>query len=99
MSELVKALLTFARTGHAEIGDGLIQLAQMLTSAGRPYEITYVDLSTASRAVGSAVGRNRISWLIPCHRVIHRQGRFGHYRWGAIRKRAMLGWEAARRGQ
>lgn len=44
----------------------------------------------ASRAVGSAVGANRISWLIPCHRVIRTDGRLGGFRWGTDRKRAML---------
>jgi len=49
----------------------------------------------ASRAIGNAVGANRIGWLIPCHRVIRRSGLFGAYRWGAQRKMAMLGWEAS----
>ena len=49
------------------------------------------------RAVGTAVGRNPIAYLIPCHRVIQSSGAFGNYRWGAARKRAMLGWEAAAR--
>ena len=44
----------------------------------------------ASRAVGSAVGANRISLLIPCHRVIRTDGGLGGYRWGMGRKRAML---------
>jgi AraC family transcriptional regulator of adaptative response/methylated-DNA-[protein]-cysteine methyltransferase len=44
----------------------------------------------ASRAVGSAVGANRISVLIPCHRVIRTDGGLGGYRWGTGRKRAML---------
>jgi AraC family transcriptional regulator of adaptative response/methylated-DNA-[protein]-cysteine methyltransferase len=44
----------------------------------------------ASRAVGSAVGANRISLLIPCHRVIRTDGGLGGYRWGTGRKRAML---------
>ena len=51
----------------------------------------------AVRAVGTAVGRNPIAYAIPCHRVIRKTGAFGEYRWGAARKRAMLGWEAARR--
>ena len=51
----------------------------------------------AVRAVGGAVGRNHIAFLIPCHRVIRKTGAFGDYRWGSARKRAMLGWEAARR--
>lgn len=52
----------------------------------------------AARAVGTAVGRNPVAYLIPCHRVIRKSGVFGDYRWGATRKRAILGWEAARRG-
>ena len=50
----------------------------------------------AARAVGSAVGRNPISYLIPCHRVIREMGTISGYRWGPVRKRAMLGWEAAK---
>jgi AraC family transcriptional regulator of adaptative response/methylated-DNA-[protein]-cysteine methyltransferase len=50
----------------------------------------------ASRAVGTAVGQNAIAYLIPCHRVIRETGILGDYRWGSIRKKAMLGWEAAR---
>jgi AraC family transcriptional regulator of adaptative response/methylated-DNA-[protein]-cysteine methyltransferase len=50
----------------------------------------------ASRAVGAAVGANPVAYLIPCHRVIRKTGAFGGYRWGVARKRAMLGWEAAR---
>ncbi len=55
-----------------------------------------LDMQGASRAVGTAVGKNPISWLIPCHRVIRALGDAGDYRWGPERKRAMLGWEAAR---
>ncbi len=50
----------------------------------------------ASRAVGSAIGANHLGYLIPCHRVIRKIGETGGYRWGGTRKRAMLGWEAAR---
>lgn len=53
----------------------------------------------ASRAVGQAVGSNPVAWLIPCHRVLRRDGDLGGYRWGAERKRAMLAWEYARKGQ
>lgn len=49
----------------------------------------------AARAVGSAVGRNPISWLIPCHRVLGKDGRLTGYHWGVDRKRSMLAWEAA----
>jgi AraC family transcriptional regulator of adaptative response/methylated-DNA-[protein]-cysteine methyltransferase len=47
----------------------------------------------AVRAVGSAVARNPIPVLIPCHRVIRKLGAFGDYRYGEIRKRALIGWE------
>lgn len=63
---------------------------------------TYSDIATAldnpgaARAVGSAVGANPIAWLIPCHRVIRASGIITGYRWGSIRKAAMLGWEASR---
>ena len=65
--------------------------------------VSYGDIARAIghpdsyRAVGTAVGRNPIAYLIPCHRVIQSSGAFGNYRWGAARKRAMLGWEAAAR--
>jgi len=52
----------------------------------------------ASRAVAGAVARNPVGYLIPCHRVIRGLGALGGYRWGTARKRAMLGWEAARAG-
>ena len=48
----------------------------------------------ATRAVGTAVGRNPVAYLIPCHRVIKKTGAFGDYRWGSARKRAMLAWES-----
>lgn len=51
----------------------------------------------ASRAVGTAIGSNPIAYLIPCHRVITSSGNMGGYHWGIDRKRAMIGWEAAKR--
>ncbi len=63
---------------------------------------TYSELATAAgtpkaqRAVGTAVGRNPISFLIPCHRALRKSGGLGGYHWGLPVKRAMLGWEAAR---
>jgi len=53
----------------------------------------------ASRAVGAAVGKNPISWLIPCHRVLGSSGALTGYHWGVERKRAMLAVEAARGAQ
>jgi AraC family transcriptional regulator of adaptative response/methylated-DNA-[protein]-cysteine methyltransferase len=50
----------------------------------------------AVRAVGTAVGRNPVSWLIPCHRALRKSGALGGYHWGLPVKRAMLAFEAAR---
>ena len=64
--------------------------------------VTYSDIAshlgqpTASRAVGSAVGRNPISFVVPCHRVLRKDGGLGGYHWGVTRKRALIGWEFAR---
>jgi AraC family transcriptional regulator of adaptative response/methylated-DNA-[protein]-cysteine methyltransferase len=57
---------------------------------------TTVGEPDASRAVGNAVGRNPISWLIPCHRVLRSTGALGGYAWGTDRKRVMLAWERVR---
>lgn len=62
---------------------------------------TYADLATKSghegacRAVGTAIGRNPVAFLIPCHRVIKATGDIGNYHWGEVRKEAIIGWEAA----
>jgi AraC family transcriptional regulator of adaptative response/methylated-DNA-[protein]-cysteine methyltransferase len=64
--------------------------------------VTYADIArhlgqpTASRAVGSAVGRNPISFVVPCHRVLRGDGQLGGYHWGLTRKRALIGWETGR---
>jgi AraC family transcriptional regulator, regulatory protein of adaptative response / methylated-DNA-[protein]-cysteine methyltransferase len=61
---------------------------------------TYSDIAakvckpTAARAVGAAVGRNPVSFVVPCHRVVGKDGSLTGYHWGLTRKRAMLGWEA-----
>jgi len=57
-----------------------------------------VGRPTAMRAVGAAVGRNPISLIIPCHRVIQKSGVVHAYRWGVARKRALLAWEIGRAG-
>ena len=54
-----------------------------------------VERSNAVRAIASAVGRNPVSYIVPCHRVIRRTGFLGGYRWGLTRKKAILVWEAA----
>jgi AraC family transcriptional regulator of adaptative response/methylated-DNA-[protein]-cysteine methyltransferase len=58
---------------------------------------SFAERPGASRSVGSALARNPIAVLIPCHRVIRKLGDFGNYRYGTIRKKALLGWEAAQR--
>jgi AraC family transcriptional regulator of adaptative response/methylated-DNA-[protein]-cysteine methyltransferase len=61
---------------------------------------TYSDIAArlhvpkAARAVGAAVGKNPISFVVPCHRVFGKSGDLTGYHWGLTRKRAMLGWEA-----
>ena len=65
----------------------LVSYGTLAAATGNPH---------ASRATGTAVGRNAIAFLIPCHRVIRETGIPGHYRWGVVRKRAILTWEAAK---
>jgi len=50
----------------------------------------------AMQAVGSAVGSNHIAYLIPCHRVIRKDGVLGEYRWSSTRKKSIIGWEMAK---
>lgn len=67
---------------------GMASYEDVAAAIGRP---------GAGRAVGGAVAHNPIGYLIPCHRVINKAGRIHHYRWGAARKKAILGWEASHR--
>jgi AraC family transcriptional regulator of adaptative response/methylated-DNA-[protein]-cysteine methyltransferase len=57
----------------------------------------YLGKPDAMRAVGRAVGANPIAYIIPCHRVIRKTGALGGYRYGSARKKALIGWEMARR--
>ena len=65
---------------------------------------TYSDIARtvcsekAARAVGAAVGKNPVCFVVPCHRVIGKGGKLTGYHWGLTRKQAMLGWEAGRTG-
>lgn len=67
--------------------------------------VSYTDIArhigkpSASRAVGSAVGRNPISFVVPCHRVLRADGSLGGYHWGLTRKRALIGWETGQISQ
>jgi AraC family transcriptional regulator of adaptative response/methylated-DNA-[protein]-cysteine methyltransferase len=57
-----------------------------------------LDRPKASRAVGAAVGKNPVSFVVPCHRVLGKSGALTGYHWGITRKQAMLGWEAGQIG-
>ena len=57
----------------------------------------YIGRPKAFRAVANAIAVNPVAYLIPCHRVISKSGKINKYRWGSARKRALIGWEAARR--
>ena len=76
-----------------------LQVWQALLDIAPGQTISYTDLATALgrpsavRAVASAVGANPVSWLIPCHRVVGRDGSLRGYRWGLERKKQMLAWE------
>ena len=61
--------------------------SEIAASIGKPLAV---------RAVGTAVGRNPISYLIPCHRALRKSGALGGYHWGLARKRGILAFEAAR---
>ena len=79
-----------------------IKVWEALLSIPSGHVTTYSEIAgrigapRAVRAVGTAVGRNPISWLIPCHRALRRDGALGGYHWGLPVKRAMLAWESAR---
>ncbi len=85
------------------IGSALqIKVWEALASIPDGSVCTYSDLAEtigrpkAVRAVASAVGRNPISWVIPCHRALRKTGGLGGYHWGLPVKRAMLAYESAR---
>lgn len=77
-----------------------LKVWRALLQAGAAGPTTYREVaqtagaSGSERAVGNAVGRNPVAWLIPCHRVLRSDGSLGGYAWGEDRKRAMLAWEA-----
>ncbi len=78
-----------------------VQVWQALLRVPAGEVVSYEELAqalgrpAATRAVASAVAKNPIGYLIPCHRVIRKSGQFGQYHWGSARKKAMVGYEAA----
>ena len=87
---------------HLMGGPFQIKVWEALLHVPTGHVTTYSEIANtighplAVRAVGTAVGRNPISWLIPCHRALRKSGGLGGYHWGLPIKRAMLAWEAAR---
>jgi AraC family transcriptional regulator of adaptative response/methylated-DNA-[protein]-cysteine methyltransferase len=79
-----------------------IKVWEALLAVPSGHVTTYSDIAVsighprAVRAVGTAVGRNPISYLIPCHRALRKSGGLGGYHWGLPVKRALLAWESAR---
>lgn len=96
----------FARKGEAHLhligAPFQIKVWEALLSVPSGRVTTYSELASAIgspkavRAVGTAVGQNPVSWLIPCHRALRKSGELGGYHWGLPVKRALLAWEAAR---
>lgn len=96
----------FGATGEAQLyligAPFQIKVWEALLSIPTGHVTTYSEIAgsigkpAAVRAVGTAVGRNPVSFLIPCHRALRRDGGLGGYHWGLPVKRAMLAWEAAR---
>lgn len=78
-----------------KVWEALVRVrAGALTTYGRLAEA--IGNPGAARAVGTAVAANTVACLIPCHRVIRETGIVGNYKWGGLRKRSLLAWEAAR---
>jgi AraC family transcriptional regulator of adaptative response/methylated-DNA-[protein]-cysteine methyltransferase len=79
-----------------------VRVWQTLLRIPRDKATTYSDIAlhignpAACRAVGAAVGKNPVSFVVPCHRVLGRSGALTGYHWGLTRKQAILGWEAGR---
>ena len=96
--ELPTALLQLHMVHH-EI-DHFTKVRESLLQIPLGKAVTYSDIAqkigqpTASRAVGAAVGRNPISFVVPCHRALGKSGALTGYRWGVARKQALLAREA-----
>lgn len=79
-----------------------IKIWQALLNVSIGRLISYQDLAqaagypNAARAVGSAMAKNPVAYLIPCHRVVRQSGLIGNYRWGNARKKAIIAWESAK---
>lgn len=75
-----------------KVWEALLQIPAGTVAAYQQVAVQ-IGMPGAGRAVGSAIAKNPVPVLIPCHRVIRKDGDFGKYRYGAVRKKALLGWE------
>ena len=79
-----------------------VNVWKALLSIPEGWVVSYQDIAAhighpkAFRAVANAIAINPVAYLIPCHRVIAKSGKIHQYRWGSARKKALIGWEAAR---
>ncbi|OWU86227.1 6-O-methylguanine DNA methyltransferase [Oceanicola sp. 22II-s10i] len=102
----VMSAAAFAQSGEAQLhligAPFQIKVWEALMRVPSGHVTTYSEIAQAIgtpkavRAVGTAVGRNPISFLIPCHRALRKSGGLGGYHWGLPVKRAILAWESAR---
>ena len=75
-----------------KVWEGLLKIPMgVVTSYGDIAQ--HIGQPSAARAVGTAIAKNPVAFLIPCHRVVRKNGTIGGYMWGATRKQAILGWE------
>lgn len=78
-----------------------VQVWKALLKVPSSHLVSYKNISEminnpkAVRAVGSAIGKNPIAYLIPCHRVIKNDGEIGNYKWNNVRKEIIIGYEAS----
>ncbi len=111
--EDAEALRGWVEAGFAQKGEARLHMIgapfqikvwEALMQVPTGHVTTYSDIAQAIgrpravRAVGTAVGRNPVSFLIPCHRALRKSGALGGYHWGLPVKRALLAWESARTG-
>jgi AraC family transcriptional regulator of adaptative response/methylated-DNA-[protein]-cysteine methyltransferase len=79
-----------------------VRVWETLLTLPMGHAVTYSDIAArvctpkAARAVGGAVGRNPLAFVVPCHRVLRKGGGLGGYHWGVTRKQAIIGWESGR---
>ena len=105
------ALAPWVRAAFAQAGESRLHLIgapfqikvwEALLRIPSGHVTTYSEIANAIgkpravRAVGTAVGRNPVSFLIPCHRALRKSGALGGYHWGLETKRTLLAWESAR---